>query len=357
MAKINAHPSFRLGDLRSKGNVATHLTKYGPHIQAWPRPRGRARSGYDLYRQIEFGIAAQLAAHPFPLDLIMAQRVTKDTTEVPRDWLMRCAMGTGIRITLEDGTELVPARMVTNNPLYWLDLITDLPGSVLYRANIGWIGLLPGETGQVLTFIDHDHIVWADPAGSGGGSPDYDPPNASQFTTLVNAIALTQAQLGLGMTGPADAGKLYAALKPFTPADKTIIARVQTSNYQYNYHGVGLVFGNSATNKYLMHGLHTLAAGDDWTHLFEGGLWNSPTSFNAGSGGGLRTQSTAGWLRIDYDAASHTLAMAASLDGINWRAITSNSTWLGTPDVYGVAVDARSTSGPVAGAITAWSET
>jgi hypothetical protein len=60
-----------------------------------------------------------------------------------------------------------PIGRMTSNPQYILDLVTDAIGSMLYRAEIGWVGVPPGDPGQVLT-LTPDGPQWMTPSGGGG---------------------------------------------------------------------------------------------------------------------------------------------------------------------------------------------
>lgn len=153
-----------------RGRVYVRLTKHGPVVQAWPRKRGRAKSGYDYYRQAEFGIAAKWAANPGPLDLYTATEMAKGTLQVPRDILQMAMYGYYYVFILPDGREMIPAREMTNNPQYILDLVTEEIGSLLVRTQIGWVGLPPGPDGWALT-MQGGEPSWAPASGSGGGVP------------------------------------------------------------------------------------------------------------------------------------------------------------------------------------------
>lgn len=144
-------------------------TRWGPIFQQWPRRRGKPRNPYDFYRQKEFGIAARWASSPTWQELATAVYWTAGTSLVPRDMLMAGMYGTAFIVIHPDGTQIEPARHMTNNPQYMLDLITTEPGSMLWRSPIGWIAVEPGIPGQVLT----DQLAgpsWQTPLGGGGST-------------------------------------------------------------------------------------------------------------------------------------------------------------------------------------------
>lgn len=140
-------------------------TKHGPVAQAWPRPRGEPKTPYDWYKQTEFGIVGHLAANPHPLDLGTAIEMVKNSSLVPRDWLVMCAYANAYIFQLPDGTTLPRYRDMAPNPQYVLDLITTEVGSMIWRAEVGWIAIPMGNSGQVLT-TDGTTPSWETP-GSG----------------------------------------------------------------------------------------------------------------------------------------------------------------------------------------------
>lgn len=154
MAKAKDWPLVEGAVARSKGSLNTIRTKFGTYYQAWPKKRGKAKQGYDLYKQAEFGLAAKWAVTPEPIMYQTAIELAKGTDLVPRDYLMRASYGTYYRIFKEDGTEAEYYRMVAPNAQLILDQVTDTVGAMLYRAPIGWIQVPPGNNGQVLAFID-----------------------------------------------------------------------------------------------------------------------------------------------------------------------------------------------------------
>lgn len=144
-------------------------TRWGPIFQQWPRRRGAPRNPYDFYRQTEFGIAARWASSPTWQELETAKYWTAGTSLVPRDMLMAGMYGTAFIIIGPDGIQIEPARHMTNNPQYMLDLVTTNPGSMLWRSPIGWLAIPPGLPGQVLT-DQGDAPGWATPSGGSGSA-------------------------------------------------------------------------------------------------------------------------------------------------------------------------------------------
>jgi hypothetical protein len=153
---------------QSRGGMVVRFTRSGIVAQAWPPSRGKSKSGYGYYHEKEFGIAARWASTPLDLDLQTAIEMVKETTYVPRDFLMRAMYGRAYQIISEDGFHWPNIRDVTNNPQYMLDQVTAVVGSVLYRAEIGWVGLPIGDAGDAL-LSNGVTPHWGPVSGGGGG--------------------------------------------------------------------------------------------------------------------------------------------------------------------------------------------
>jgi len=145
----------------SKGAYVVHANQGRQTVQKWPRKRGKAKQGYDFYRQTEFAIAARWASHPEPIALQTATYLATGSDQVPRDILMMASMGTFYEFVLEDGSIVTGARMASPNAQWTLDQVTDVPGSMMYRAPIGWVGIAPGLPGQVLFLNAQGVPEWA----------------------------------------------------------------------------------------------------------------------------------------------------------------------------------------------------
>lgn len=185
MAKVIPDPEAPGALPRVRG--VFHVKPYarGFYAAKWPRKRpGGPRSPYDYYRQEEFKIAARWASSPEPLSYETAVNMAKGTAYLPRDILMMASFGTFYAIEEEGVGFWTPARYMTNNPQYILDLVTEEVGSLLYRAEVGWIGIPPGLPGQVLVQTDAGP-QWVSQAGGGGSGGPQDAP----VTFGVNGIA------------------------------------------------------------------------------------------------------------------------------------------------------------------------
>lgn len=174
-----------LGSVDSTHRLSTRWTARGPVLQSWPKKRGKAKEGYDYYRQAEFGIAARMASNGIALDQETATINAKTQGRVWRDISTMAAMGTYYRIIYADGQEAVSWRMANPNPQLVLDMVTDEHGAILVRAPIGWIGVSPGLPGQQLYMgqpEDPAPIVWAGPAAPGRSGGLLQPATAPNAT-------------------------------------------------------------------------------------------------------------------------------------------------------------------------------
>lgn len=182
VSPANIDPSARLF---ARGAFYIRQTKWGWIAQKWPTPRGKPKRPYDFYRQTEFGIASRWVASPFASEYDNAKELAKGSPQVWRDILVMAAFGSLARITLADGTTSKQARNVTNNPQYMLDLITDEVGAMLYRAEIGWVALPPGNNGDVLTEV-LNVPTWL---------PGYNLPNMAFIQAMLELIGNTQGDV------------------------------------------------------------------------------------------------------------------------------------------------------------------
>lgn len=162
MSKVSMGRGFSGQTPRSRGGFFVRDNDGKFVCQKWPRKRGKAKTPYDHYKQQEFALAGRMASNAISEDIFTATEMVKGTQQVPRDFLTMCIFGTAYQLVEEDGFVWPTFREMSVNPQYVLDLITTMQGSVLYRADIGWIGLDPGNAGQVLTMVDGSP-VWRPP--------------------------------------------------------------------------------------------------------------------------------------------------------------------------------------------------
>lgn len=165
--KVAGSPDYRFTRAQ-RGSYYIRQTRYGLVAQGWPHRRGKPASPYAAYTQAEFAYASHWGVDPEPIAFQTAQNISAATLWLPRDTLISAMYGRQMQFFLPDGTELVSSRVVAPNPQLVLDLVTDEVGSMLWRSPIGWIGIPPGNGGDVLTF-EVGGPAWSPGGGSGGG--------------------------------------------------------------------------------------------------------------------------------------------------------------------------------------------
>lgn len=89
---------------RIRGRVYARTTMWGVVAQAWPRKRGKPRSWTTHWQSQQFGLAARMAANSEPIQYQTAIEMTKGTGWVPRDILVRAALGLAYEVYQPDGT-------------------------------------------------------------------------------------------------------------------------------------------------------------------------------------------------------------------------------------------------------------
>lgn len=174
-----------------RGRVVISDTKHGAVASKWPRKRGPSKSGYDFYRQKEFGLVASMVASPNTYDYSTAVEMAKNTEQVPRDILMMCAMGTYYTFQLPNGDEIRGYRLMQPNVQYILDQLDPHVGAIAVRYPVGWVALPQGEPGFVLTW-GNEVPFWQAPQGGGGGGGSA----ASLNPFSLNSDGWTEATLG-----------------------------------------------------------------------------------------------------------------------------------------------------------------
>lgn len=117
----------------------------------------------------DFGQLARIHLWVTGREYQMARRLSAGTQFLPRDLLMMAYSGNLWRFQGPDGQwwYSMAARTTTSD---FIDVITSLPGAMLYRGPGWWEVILPGEEGQVLTNHGPDAApTWEAPTGGGGG--------------------------------------------------------------------------------------------------------------------------------------------------------------------------------------------
>lgn len=168
MARLKKHTDALPEQRNIRGRIIVQNWRGLTVAKAWPRPRGPSSKPSENWWRGTFGTAAQMASQPFHLDQDFAVSWTKGTKFRPEDLLISAALGKLFEIVDPTGTIKGSVLDMASNPQATLDLITNLPGSILLRAPQGWIGVPPGNGGQVLTFGTTGELFWASVAKKTG---------------------------------------------------------------------------------------------------------------------------------------------------------------------------------------------
>jgi len=163
--------------VRSRGNYSIRETKWGSVVCKWPRPRSGKYIPANAYKQGEFSLAAQWASNPSDMDLVTATELARGTAMVPRDFIMGAIYGTHFQPYTEEGVPWTSYRSVTVNGQLVLDQVTDEIGEMMWRAQVGWIGIPAGSNGQIL-INDFGTPKWAQYLPPGEAQPILFAPNA-----------------------------------------------------------------------------------------------------------------------------------------------------------------------------------
>lgn len=134
--------------------IANFTTWKGQQIvRAWPRKRPgpgtpAQQDARDNFRHMVDAVKGMMAEdHAIARDLAHASGYTW------RDVLSAHVLGGFVQV---DGLEMLSAQAA-------LDLISDVPGTMLYRAADAWVGLAPGAQDEVLT-LNAGFPEWIQPA-------------------------------------------------------------------------------------------------------------------------------------------------------------------------------------------------
>lgn len=170
---------------KSRGHfIAVKDKRVGWVVRSWPRKRG----SYQSQRQREWGdLWKQINAWCRQVDYATAKfalEVTKDTIFMPRDVMIKIATGRFWTVQLDTGVTMWSFSLVADEVQALLDSITMEAGSLLLRSPDGWIGVVRGEAGQVLTSTGlTGTVAWSTPAAAGGGASWLYQPRGSAFSS------------------------------------------------------------------------------------------------------------------------------------------------------------------------------
>jgi hypothetical protein len=151
-------PAYRIADWRGIPRIFSLKHKGTKKLSSRQRETMR-----------DFGQLARIHLWVTGREYQMARRLSAGTQFLPRDLLMMAYSGNLWRFQGPDGQwwYSMAARTTTSD---FIDVITSLPGAMLYRGPGWWEVILPGNDGEVLTSHGADAApTWEVPSGGGGG--------------------------------------------------------------------------------------------------------------------------------------------------------------------------------------------
>lgn len=133
-----------------KNSVMFDVSNGVERVRAWPKKRGRPKSNKTRQQNALFTECSW--AIKFLPGILHAQAIqaTKGTPLLPRDILMQQMFGRFCAVKLPDGRRIYPmaARQDISESL---DILSQVPGTILVRGPEFWYGLEPGDPGDVLS--------------------------------------------------------------------------------------------------------------------------------------------------------------------------------------------------------------
>lgn len=140
--------------------------------RAWPKERGRKKHPKTAEQNEWFRQAQWATKFMAPEMYWQAQQAVQGTPLLPRDILTMMMAGRLAGFVAPDGRRLWSVA-VQNDVSTALDVIADLPGSMLVRGVNGWQAILSGPAEYVLRSQGEDlPPIWSPGGGGGGGGGD-----------------------------------------------------------------------------------------------------------------------------------------------------------------------------------------
>jgi hypothetical protein len=152
-----------------KGGVMLDVVNGQERARAWPKKRGKKLHPATVERN-EWFRQAQWATKYMDAEMYwQAQQAVQGTPLLPRDVLTMMMSGRLATFVMPDGKQYW-SRQVVDSVSESLDVITAVPGTMLFRGPDRWIGIGPTIPGTVLSVPDEGgNPQWLPPSGGGGG--------------------------------------------------------------------------------------------------------------------------------------------------------------------------------------------
>lgn len=177
------------------------------------------------------------------------------------------------------------------------------------------------------------------PGGGGGGAWDFNPPFAADFPTLIGTVTPTlsdDSDVGLivdmGAAASGDVVRFAVEALPSPGTDFSVICKMVMTAASYNFAGIGMVIGDSVSNRAQLWGLQP----DDNNRLIIGNFF-VPNTFGGTNPIETNYADRTVWLRIIR--VGTTLTFYFSGDGKSWLFAysASQTSWMSNaPDYIGV---------------------
>lgn len=305
-------------------------------LRKWPEPRGKNRPAVNQCWTEWLREAMILYRHADPL---LVQRYRDYTCGLPikvSDPFIANTRGSFLAIPIQNGLYMYP-RQAVRKVSSGLDVIGQLPGTILVRDTNMWRPLLPGPAGSVLTSMGPNQVpVWSTHTQTG-----LTPPSADILPIEVNTSQLTVEKspygpLVLSLPKAASGDNLAARLTTYPTPPFSVTTVVTAAVEPDAYHKCGIAIWEQATNRLIT---WTWASRRDirdtaieWTY------WSSPTLFGGDNDYSRLATNAPIWLRITDTGL--ILRLEYSLDGAAWKeyAALTRDEWISTPTHIGLAL-------------------
>lgn len=142
---------MRQGDVLPKFGNAFQVKAWKGrlYVAKWPKPRGKNLPHLTKVRNKWFKLVNDLSKYTTPGQMRAAMKLAPHGALYPRDYLVSAMAGRMYTIQLDTGETLYPMSL-KNEISKDLDVITPIPGSLLYRGTQLWEPVAPGVWGQSL---------------------------------------------------------------------------------------------------------------------------------------------------------------------------------------------------------------
>lgn len=311
----------------------------------WPDQRKGPLSQKQQDAVEKFRQAAIATKYMDADDQKSARELTKGTNALPRDLLMQALYGRLGVVLLNDGTRIYSVAAL-KDASGLLDIITNAPGSMLYRGEDYWLALPPGASEQTLKMGEDGFPLWG-ASGGGGTNWYFNPPSAGNFTlasgdgTNLTLADDTDAGCTVDAGAPVAATKTRIAYRsiPNPNGDWSLTAHVETQIPNINYSSIGVFARYSGNGRF--HAV--LKAG-------EGAYYYARVPSLTGSPIGIATNASwwnNPWFQLRRNGAA--LEAWVSADGKLWTLWSTYpiASYLGAdPDQYGLLASYARTTGP-----------